>query len=248
MNAEPSFWHTRFRQQVGWTAALRRHIFREIQLSPDDSLLEVGCGSGALLEALKNNGYTHLAGLDKDLSRLELVNKSFSPICGVGLRLPFPSQTFKTSLCHFYLLWVKDPLNALLEMKRVTRPGGWLIALAEPDYGQRIDKPDALVPLGKLQTQALIRQGADPTIGARLHLLFSRIGLTNIQSGVLTPQESQTITPADFKLEWQVIQSDLAGFISEEELARYKQLDQQAWQSGTRVMHVPVHFAYGQVV
>jgi SAM-dependent methyltransferase len=248
MNTEAAFWHTRFRQQVGWTAALRRHIFREIQLSPDDSLLEVGCGSGALLHVLQDNGYAQLAGLDKDLSRLEFMNKSFSPVCGDGLKLPFPAHSFKVSLCHFYLLWVTNPMKALLEMKRVTRPGGWLVALAEPDYGQRIDKPDSLVPLGKLQTQALTRQGADPFIGARLPALFSQIGLAHIQSGVLTPQEPQSIIPADFELEWRVIQSDLAGLISEEELARYKRLDQQAWQAGTRVLHVPVHFAYGQVV
>ena len=247
METDNYFWHKRFRQQVGWTTALRRHILKEIHLSSDANLLEVGFGSGALLEALRADGYGRLTGLDIDFSNLSFSNEAIPIICGQGLQLPFTKHSFRVCLCHFYLLWVKDVLSALLEMKRVTRSGGWLIALAEPDFSQRIDKPDTLVSLGKLQTQSLINQGAAPFVGSRLQELFSQLGLSHVHNGVLAPQVPQSIASLDFEMEWQVIQSDLDGLISEDDIARYKQLDREAWQAGTRVLHVPVYFAYGQV-
>jgi len=41
------------------------------------------------------------------------------------------------------------------------KPGGTVIALAEPDHLARIDHPKELWKLAELQTQALIKQGAN---------------------------------------------------------------------------------------
>ena len=48
-----------------------------------------------------------------------------------------------------------NPLQALDEMKRVTRPGGHVLILAEPDYTHRIDFPDELEYLGKFRLNRL---------------------------------------------------------------------------------------------
>ena len=40
------------------------------------------------------------------------------------MRCPFTNASFDLTFCHYLLLWLKDPLSAIKEMKRVTRPGG----------------------------------------------------------------------------------------------------------------------------
>ena len=43
-------WHRRFLQQAQWTGDLRKYLDREIDRAPVKSLLDVGCGTGALLD------------------------------------------------------------------------------------------------------------------------------------------------------------------------------------------------------
>jgi len=44
-----------------------------------------------------------------------------------------------------------------------------------------------------------------------------------------------------------VLESDLAGFVSSEDLHKMNVLDEQAWQRGERVLHVPTYFAWGKI-
>ena len=83
-----------------------------------------------------------------------------------AVKLPYPDGAFDASLTHYFLLWV-DAQRVLVEMMRVTRPGGVILGLAEPDYTGRIDYPTELAELGQLQAKALARQGADMPNGAK---------------------------------------------------------------------------------
>ena len=94
-------------------------------------LLDIGCGNGALLFALRDRISTG-AGVDESskiieramIKNAENAHISFEKIDGPVL--PFPDNSFDvvTSLMSFrYLDW--DPL--LAEIKRVTRPGGKLL-------------------------------------------------------------------------------------------------------------------------
>ena len=80
--------------------------------------------------------------------------------------------SFDICLCHFLLLWIANPLAALKEMRRIVKPGGWVLALAEPDYGSRIDFPPELEALGQAQSKALQSQCADVSVGRKLRGLF----------------------------------------------------------------------------
>ncbi len=259
-------WHSRFLQQAAWTRDLRAYLFERAGLTQSRRVLEVGCGTGAILADLATPAAIH--GLDLDPLRLTEAHKhapAAALVCGNALTLPYPSGVFDITFCHFLLLWVCDPLQVLCEMKRITHPGGALLALAEPDYASRVDRPAVLAPLGRWQAESLRRQGADPALGSRLALLFGQAGIQTAETGSLQDSsgsgdgapvpgqgtgrvDGQRLpAPSERDLEWAVLEADLAGSVPPQELSRMKLLDEQAWEQGERVLHVPTYFAWGIV-
>jgi SAM-dependent methyltransferase len=167
--------------------------------------------------------------------------------CGDALSLPYPDQSFDITYCHFLLLWVSDPKRALVEMRRVTRPGGHVLALAEPDYSARVDEPAELAVLGRWQAESLQRQGADPSLGGRLAELFYQAGIELVETGAIESRGKDARASAEWELEWAVLENDLAGFVPAEVIRRLKGLDKRAWARGERILHVPTYFAWGRV-
>ena len=239
-------WHRRYTQQARWTRDLRAYLFGKAGLSTAQRVLEVGCGTGAILSELPENIALH--GLDIDtgaLAQCQVHAPSARLVQGDALQLPYAAKTFDIVYCHFLLLWLDDPLKALDEMKRVAKTGAPILAMAEPDYSTRIDEPQVLVPLGQWQAEALRSQGADPTLGARLAELFFRAGIQIVETG---PIQRAHATPSnqDWDTEWAVIEADLAGLVPVHDLHRLKELDRQARVRGDRVLHVPTYFAWGR--
>jgi len=241
-------WHARFIQQARWTRDLRTHLFKRAGLEGATRVVEVGCGTGAILNDLTCQAAIH--GLDLDASRLSEARLHVPEarlVCGNAQCLPWPAATFDITFCHFLLLWVLDPLQGLREMKRVTRPGGTVLALAEPDYDNRVDRPAPLAPLGRWQAESLRRQGADPGLGRRVADLFQQAGIQLLETGVLRENEDFKPSPAEWEMEWKVMETDLTGLVRRSEIQRMKKLDEQAWHNGERRLYVPTYFAYGLV-
>lgn len=241
--------HQRFVQQAGWTRALRRHLFKTAAPDPVMRVLEVGCGTGAVLGELDARAVA-IHGLDirwESLKYARTILRESHYLCGDGHRLPYPDDCFDLVFCHFLLLWVSHPAGVLAEMVRVTRPGGAVLAMAEPDYGWRVDYPHPLAALGAKQRQALSRQGADPLSGRKLSALFDQSGLQEMVSGVLEGQWGQTLSPQERTLEWKTLVDDLDGAVNGEELEALRELDQAAWERGERILFVPTFYAWGKV-
>src|SRR4030043_427826 len=163
-------WHRRYQQQARWTQTLRKYIYDRVGMQIANKVLDVGCGTGVLLYELDQFSSCSKFGLDINFDALslalQLVPKSIGAQ-GDGVNLPYSSESFDISLCHFLLLWVNDPLLVLKEMSRVTRSNGYVLALAEPDYGGRIDFPEALSQVSRWQIECLREQGANPLIGRK---------------------------------------------------------------------------------
>jgi len=240
-------WHTRYIQQAKWTRDLRTYLFKKAGLDDASRVLEVGCGTGAVLSELPTHISLH--GLDLDsaaLAQCRIYASAASLVQGNALQLPCSNETFDVVYCHFLLLWVSDPLQALLEMKRVGKSGAHIIAFAEPDYTARVDKPRELVQLGEWQSESLKRQGADPGLGARLADLFFRAGIALIETGTIQNVD-QDPSPDEWEIEWSVIEADLAGFIPGADIHKMKMLDQQARIRRERELYVPTYFACGHI-
>jgi len=132
-------------------------------------------------------------------------------------------------------------------MKRVTRRGGSLLVVAEPDYASRLDGPPEFIHVGKLQTDALVRRGADVTLGSHLADLVDRAGIVVRETGRIEAWPGGTPSRPELDDEWEILQDDLAGLVSAPELERLKHLDAGARSSGERTIQVPTYFAWGQV-
>lgn len=250
-------WHERYTQQARWTRDLRAYLFDKAGLknqisarnlvSDPQRVLEVGCGTGAILSTMTTSASLH--GLD--LARGALAEaRVHAPgailVNADALSLPYADFTFDITFCHFLLLWVREPLAAVREMARVTRPGGHVLALAEPDYSARVDKPESLAPLGRWQADALRAQGADASFGARLAETFARAGIEVIETGTIQRSENEALR-GERENEWAVIEADLAASVPGADIQKMKSLDEEAWAHGERELYVPTYFVWGRV-
>jgi SAM-dependent methyltransferase len=116
-----------------WYHALHRLIRRSLDWELPDwrkaSILDAGCGTGAILELL-GNPHKHV-GIDLSpdavafCRRRGLQNVVQSDVSA----LPFADASFDAVICSsvLYHQWVKDVGKALQELRRVLRPGGLLL-------------------------------------------------------------------------------------------------------------------------
>ena len=213
-------------------------------------MLEVGCGTGAILEGIALQGYASLYGLDLSHSMLTECRHNVPAAIltrGDAGSLPLPARTFDIVFCHYLLLWVSDPLKALQEMKRLTKHGGCILALAEPDYLGRMPGQGEFSWLCRLQTESLRTQGAQVAIGSLLAELFYQAGIHILETGAIHSRGSEILTAEEWEAEWVVLESDLAVVASPQEIKRSILLKQQTQTHARSLLDVPTYFAWGQV-
>jgi ubiquinone/menaquinone biosynthesis C-methylase UbiE len=250
-SASAEFWHHRYTQQARWTASVRARSFDVARIADATRILEVGSGTGVIAGELQGKTSGRVYGVDIDQAAVRFAapsNREVRYSIADGTGLPFPANVFDIVATHFVLLWVQDPLSLLREAVRVVRRGGWVLCLAEPDYGGRVDHPGRLANLGRLQADALVRQGADPFVGRRLRELFREAGLRETVSGVLGAEWLERRDEESLRSEWETFEADLRGLISDDEIARWREADAEAWDRGTRVLYVPTFYAIGRRV
>ncbi len=209
-----------YQGQLDWTASTRKHLYRQMDLFHAEQVLEVGSGTGAILREIHTiNPRARLFGLDRNLVALEYSQKKATDetlILGDATLLPFSSQSFDIVVCHYFLMWIEDPITTLREIMRVTRFGGWIACLAEPDYGGRLDFPDSEIWKDLLLNSL---SAADPFIGRKLRTYFYQVGLkahVGLQSVVLPSDTVNNLYEAEL--------AKLERFISPENNIKLKKL------------------------
>ncbi|MFQ5764736.1 MAG: class I SAM-dependent methyltransferase [Rhodospirillales bacterium] len=120
------------RRWARFVAASVRETLARVDLRPGDRVIDVGCGTGALLEALFSSGRSvGLAGVDLSPEMLEIAASRLGPAAdlreGRAESLPFEDAAFdvvvSTNALHFF----RRPEGALKEMGRVLMPGGRIV-------------------------------------------------------------------------------------------------------------------------
>jgi ubiquinone/menaquinone biosynthesis C-methylase UbiE len=240
-----SDWHRRYLQQAGWSRNLRKHLFYRFNFPKPASILEVGCGTGAVLGEYEQMQSISTFGLDIDPESLLFFHREHPQAnltAGDAHALPFANAFFDLTFCHYLLLWLKEPLSALREMRRVTKPGGWVCAFAEPDYVGRIAYPQELETLASLQIQSLAKQGASASMGRQLYKLFHDAGLDNIESGILAVEWKKDSN--NLANEMETMKVDLA-FIGKENILMDSQ--KRINESKGSIYFIPTFYAFGRV-
>lgn len=110
--------------------ALTKQAFEYLSLPACASVLDVGCGNGATLRYLQGMHAFQLFGAD--LSALLLYegrreNEWLNVVQAVGDYLPFKSGLFNAILAECSLSLMPDLRQSLLEIRRILRPGGYLV-------------------------------------------------------------------------------------------------------------------------
>ena len=112
--------------------ATTRETMKRLRLLPTDRVLDVGCGTGALLHHLSTtHPAAQLSGVDPVPEMLAIARRRLLPSIelreGWAEHLPFAEQQFDVIVSCNMFHYIRKPVAALLEMKRVLRPGGQLI-------------------------------------------------------------------------------------------------------------------------
>jgi 2-polyprenyl-3-methyl-5-hydroxy-6-metoxy-1,4-benzoquinol methylase len=105
------------------------NLHRELQLQPNTRLLDVGCGSGALIELLASQVAFERTPVGIDLSRTMLGlshPQGVSLVEGSGVQLPFADESFDVVTCAHVAKHLDDAslLLMLAEIRRVLSFGG----------------------------------------------------------------------------------------------------------------------------
>lgn len=122
-----------------WTfyieATLRETLTR-LDAGPGDRILDVGCGTGALLHALSVSSSPcsapgRLTGIDPSREMLEVALVKLGPsvrlVQGSAEDLPFPDGAFDIVVSTSVFHYLRRPRQALQEIKRVLCPGGRVV-------------------------------------------------------------------------------------------------------------------------
>lgn len=91
-------------------------------------ILDVGCGTGAVLDFLKDRGFI-VEGVDNNEEALKYCrNKNLSVTLGSAEKMEYPDETFDLVLALDVLEHLSDPALAVKEVFRVLKKGGLFIA------------------------------------------------------------------------------------------------------------------------
>lgn len=187
-----------------WRTAENSAAYLLPHLTEGQDLLDVGCGPGTLTLDLAGRvapGRVTAVEVTADALDLARAEAERRGTPGVEFRvadvhaLDLPDAAFDVVHAHQVLQHVADPVGALREMRRVTRPGG-LVAARDSDYAAftwfpRVPELDAWLAL----YQRLAREnGGEPDAGRRLLSWAQAAGFQDVAA---TASTWCFATPAD---------------------------------------------------
>ena len=179
-----------------WRTAENSAAYLLPHLKSGATLLDIGCGPGTItaeLATLVTPGRVtalEVTAPALDLARAEIERRGLTTVdfaVGDVHALDFADDTFDVVHAHQVLQHVGDPVTALREMRRVTKPGG-IVAVRDGDYAAFAWFPE-LPELDEwlaLYERVARGNGGEPDAGRRLLSWAHAAGFTDVTATAST--------------------------------------------------------------
>ena len=142
-------------------------MLAELALKPNDHLIEIGCGGGAMLnEALKSG--CRAAAIDHSLEMVQTARQTNAQAVAEGRlvveqssadHLPFPDAKFTAAAMTGVLGFLPDAVAAFREIRRVLREGGRMVVMgADPAMRGTPAAPEPIASRLHFYTDEKLRQ------------------------------------------------------------------------------------------
>ncbi len=248
-------WTKFLKDQADHTRAERHPLYEKVELKTKKNILDIGCGTGAIITDIASLTDGRITGIDIDKRKLEQARKAASHISHItfveadAMNLPFKDETFDLVVFSVVLMYVKDKQKAVTEMVRVTQKNGIVLATMEPDHAGTLQYPEnELYPLFLKDLEEL---GADLCTGRKLKYLFSKAGLQT-EVGISTHDFDLMNTENDEQLKeflnrfWVAEKLFRKNGWTSDQIKEYKQKRIELIQNGMYFFFLPVFYAIGK--
>ena len=160
-------------------------------------LLDVGCGPATITADLAGRvAPGRVVGLDAASGALEAARATLAErdlparvelTDGDVMSLPFDDGTFDVAHAHQVLQHLSDPVGALAEMRRVTRPGG-IVAVRDAVYSAIAwyPEPEGMKLWRSVYMATARANGGEPDAGGRLLAWARRAGFAEVTASAST--------------------------------------------------------------
>lgn len=176
MSSEQAYYNKGYKKSVSDTHAIRT-VENSVKfitnvLEPDFKVLDVGCGPGSITIDLAKNYLTKggsVIGVEptedvikaanslKQSSGADVDNVSFK--IGSIYNLPFEDNTFDLVYAHQVVVHLADPIKALKELARITKPGKF-VAIKDGDMDSIIIDPPKYDILREYNIASALNRGS----------------------------------------------------------------------------------------
>lgn len=176
--------HSSVLRTHSWRTALNSIPFLLPHIKPTMHILDVGCGPGTItLDVAKLLPEGHITGIEYTSTPLDsaralassqgISNADFQ--LGDVHELKFPDESFDIVYAHQVLQHVRDPVQALREMKRVAKRGG-IVAVRETAGMSWYPQTEGLTKWKDIHMRVSRGRGGNPDPGKEIHVWAREAG------------------------------------------------------------------------
>jgi SAM-dependent methyltransferase len=167
-------------------------------LRPGMDVLDVGCGVGSIaLDLAPTIAPGRMVGVDPDPGQLQAARRTAAERgignaefrTGTAYELPVPDASVDAVYANAVLMYLREPVRALREMRRVLRLGG-IAAVSDDDLGTIVVSPDLpeLRLAAELFRRAVRHEGGDPSYSRHLRALMLEAGFARTRGVAGAPE------------------------------------------------------------
>ena len=182
------------------------------RLRPGMRLLDIGCGPGTITTGLARAvAPGAVVGIDVSEEVIASARAHAADAGATNTRfeaasvydLPYAAGAFDVAHAHQVLQHLARPVDALIEMRRVLRPGG-LVAIRDADYATMTAWPrsPAIDRWLAVYHAVAARNGADPDAGRRLRSWLLDAGFVDVEVSATVELMADPASAADWGRSW----------------------------------------------